>query len=281
MKPDDNVDPRVTAGFDDEWVRFDQSRLTDAQKRRLFDQYFDIFPWHLVDAHSEGADFGCGSGRWASLVAPRVGRLNCVDASFAALLVARRNLAPFPNCEFFESSVERAPIEPASLDFGYSLGVLHHMPDTLAGLAACVSRLKPGAPFLVYLYYSFDNRPAPYRWLWRASEALRYVISRSPHALRYWISQVIAVLVYWPLARLGKLLELAGMEVSDLPLSFYRDQPFYVLRNDALDRFGTRLEQRFSREQVRDMMTRAGLVNLRFSDHPPFWCAVGLRAREA
>jgi hypothetical protein len=46
------------------------------------------------------------------------------------------------------------------MDFGYSLGVLHHLPDPRAGLAACVTKLKPGAPMLVYIYYAFDNRPA-------------------------------------------------------------------------------------------------------------------------
>ena len=44
------------------------------------------------------------------------------------------------------------------MDFGYSLGVLHHIPDTCAGIKACARLLKRGGPFLVYLYYAFDNR---------------------------------------------------------------------------------------------------------------------------
>ncbi len=281
MRPDDNVDARVAAGFGDEWTRFDQSQLSEAEKRRIFDDYFAIFPWQLLDRNAVGADFGCGSGRWASLVAPRVGKLTCVDASGAALAVARRNLAQFANCEFVEASLERAPLAADSLDFGYSLGVLHHMPDTAAGLASCVSRLKPGAPFLVYLYYSFDNRPAAYRWMWRASEALRFVISRSPHWLRYLLSQLFALMLYWPLARACRLLERFGVSVAGFPLSYYRDKPLYVMRTDALDRFGTRLEQRFSRAQMLDMMMRAGLRDVRFSERPPFWCAVGVRSAHA
>lgn len=279
MSPPDNLDSQVAAGFGDEWSRFDQSGLTVTEKRRIFDEYFDIFPWECLGSDARGADFGCGSGRWAGFVAPRVGRVVCIDASGAALAVARRNLSAQQNVEFHEASIERAPIDSGSLDFGYSLGVLHHMPDTAAGLAACVSRLKPGAPFLVYLYYSFDNKPAPYRLMWRASEAFRFVVSRSPHWLRYWLSQLFAGLLYWPLARLSKLLERMGISVSSLPLNYYRDKPFYVMRNDALDRFGTRLEQRFSRTEIFDMMLRAGLVDIRFSEHTPFWCAVGFRAQ--
>ena len=46
---------------------------------------------------------------------------------------------------------------------------------------------------------------------------------------------------------------------------------------DALDRFGTRLEQRFSKKQIKEMMEKAGLEKVRFSDKAPFWVAVGFR----
>ncbi|WP_222874052.1 class I SAM-dependent methyltransferase [Hankyongella ginsenosidimutans] len=160
-----------------------------------------------MPADACGADFGCGSGRWASVVAGRISRLVCVDASEAALAVARRNLAAYSNCEFLLSSIGDMPeIRGNSLDFGYSLGVLHHMPDTAAGLVSCVAKLKPGAPFLLYLYYRFDG-PWWFRALWQASELGRAVISRLPHGPRYVMSQGIAVLVYWPLARMARLVE--------------------------------------------------------------------------
>ena len=53
-----------------------------------------------------------------------------------------------------------------SQDFGYCLGVLHHIPDTLSGLKDCSKLLKPGAPFLLYLYYKFDNKPRWFRLIY-------------------------------------------------------------------------------------------------------------------
>jgi hypothetical protein len=47
------------------------------------------------------------------------------------------------------------------------------------------------------------------------------------------------------------------------------------MRTDALDRFGTALEKRFTKEQIASLMVGAGLTNVRFSDSFPFWCAVG------
>jgi hypothetical protein len=165
------------------------------------------------------------------------------------------------------------------MDFGYSLGVLHHVPDTQAGLDASVRKLKPGAPFLVYLYYAFDNRPWWFRALWRLSDLLRRVMSRMPRGLTYGLSQLVALLVYLPIARTAALLERLGITVSNFPLSFYRHRSFYTMRTDALDRFGTRLERRFTRKEIQTMMDRAGLERIEVSPTEPFWCAVGYRRR--
>lgn len=273
-----NVDESVVDGFGDEWTRFDQSALSESELRTMFEAYFDVFPWDALPADAAGFDAGCGTGRWARFVAPRVGRLTCIDASSAALGVARRNLAQQANCELVHATVDTMPVPEASMDFGYSLGVLHHLPDTAAAIRTCASKLKRGAPFLIYLYYAFDNRPAWFRMIWRASELIRGTVSRMPHGLRFVLSQFLAATVYWPLARTARALEKRGRNVDSFPLSYYRDRSFYVMRNDALDRFGTRLEQRFTRVQIERMLTEAGLERIRFSDTPPYWCAVGWKS---
>ena len=69
-----------------------------------------------------------------------------------------------------------------------------------------------------------------------------------------------------------------GADVANFPLSPYRRNSFYTMRTDALDRFGTRLEQRFSRDQIQGMMERAGLTGIVFRDGVPFWVACGRKA---
>src|SRR5581483_9819599 len=243
----------------------------------VFDQYFSLFPWNALPPNAQGFDAGCGSGRWAARVAPKVGKLHCIDASPAAVVVTRKNLTRFDNCVFHVASVAALPLADASQDFGYSLGVLHHVPDTKGGIEACARKLKPGAPFLVYLYYALDNRAVYYRALWRASDAARRSIIRLPERARIAVSEVIAATVYWPLARTSLLLERMGIDPSGMPLAWYRDRSFYVMRNDALDRFGTRLEQRFSRAQIRAMLEAAGLERIAFREGPPYWCAIGYK----
>ena len=271
----DNLDRATVRDFGREWQRFDQSAVSQEENARTFREYFTIFPWDTLPREAVGFDAGCGSGRWAALVAPRVGRLHCVDASADALGVARRNLAGLGNVTVHEAAISAMPMADASMDFGYSLGVLHHLPDPSAGLNACVRKLKPGAPMLVYIYYAFDNKPAWFRLLWRASDYVRRAVSRTPFRMKSAIADVSATVVYWPLARSAQLVEWLGYSTAKWPLSAYNWRSYYSMRTDALDRFGTRLEHRMTRAEIETMMQAAGLCDIRFSEGLPYWCAVG------
>ena len=272
-----NQDPETIASFGDEWQRFDQQEMGVQEAQRVFCDYFDIFPWDQLPPNAEGFDMGCGSGRWARFVSLRVGTLHCIDPS-NALEVARKALTDRSNIQFHHNSVSGSHLPPNSQDFGYSLGVLHHVPDTSAAICSCVSLLKPGAPLLLYLYYAFDNRPRWFRFLWQLSNSARFLIRRLPPRPKQLVTDLIACSVYWPLARIAAMADKCGLPVSAFPLSYYRRCSFFTMRTDARDRFGTPLEQRFTRAQIRKMCTSAGLVDLRFSPRAPFWCVVGFKA---
>jgi ubiquinone/menaquinone biosynthesis C-methylase UbiE len=272
----ENSDAAVVKGFGREWAAFDQSGVSQQELRQAFEKYFALFPASALNEQAAGFDAGCGSGRWASFVAPSVKELHCVDASEEALGVAKRMLGGFGNVQFHHASVADIPLPDRSMDFGYSLGVLHHLPDTQGALNHCAQKLRPGAPFLLYLYYAFDNRPLWFRALWRVSDAARRVISRLPFALQRLISDLIALVLYWPAARMARLCEKRSWAHS-LPLFFYRRSSFYIMRNDALDRFATKLEKRFTAAEIVTMMQNAGFQNIQVNPHEPYWCVLGIR----
>lgn len=278
--PDEkNVDMDTIHGFGREWAAYDQSKLLGAPYQQAFNAYFEMFPFEQLPAGAEGFDLGCGSGRWAAGMAPRVGLLHCIDPSTEALDVARRRLGQLENVRFHLSSADDIPLEDSSQDFGYSLGVLHHIPDTGQALKDCVRKLKPGAPFLLYLYYKMENRPLWYRALWRASDTARKGISRLPFPARKAVTTAVAALLYWPLARFAWAAEKAGLKGDGLPLGGYRHYTFYSMRTDALDRLGTKLEHRFSRSEMERMMEDAGLEQIRFREGIPYWTACGIRRK--
>lgn len=270
------IDKDVISGFGDEWSRFDQSGVPESELKNIFNDYFAIFPWDNLPENSVGFDLGCGSGRWANFVAPKVGLLHCIDPS-SAIDIAKKNLSKYENVKYHKNDVSNIPLDDDSMDFGYSLGVLHHITDTEEGLRECVLKLKKGSPFLIYLYYSFENRSMSFKAVWRLTDIVRRIVSISPMPVRYFISQIIALSIYWPISILCRFMTYIGISTDQVPLSMYEDKSFYTMRTDALDRFGTKTEKRFSKKEIEIMMNNAGLEDVAFHDGEPYWCAVGIR----
>jgi SAM-dependent methyltransferase len=186
------------------------------------------------------------------------------------------------NVQLNKATVSNLPFPDNYFDFGFSLGVLHHVPDTGKAMKDCVSKIKPGGYFLVYLYYSLDNRGFFYRALFGLSNLLRKIVSRMPTGLKKFSCNVLAVFLYMPFILLSRFMKFLGFPKrirARIPLHTYEPVSFYIIRNDSLDRFGTPLEQRFSRQQIDTMMKDAGLENVVFSEKAPYWHAVGQKKK--
>tara|TARA_B100000686_G_C16616245_1_gene876605 strand:- start:118 stop:957 length:840 start_codon:yes stop_codon:yes gene_type:complete len=270
-----NVDEKVVEAFGREWSRFTNLEASEKDLASIFRAYTVNFPWESLPDNAIGFDAGCGSGRWAKFFASRVGYLHCIDASQEALEVAKIVLRDYQNIEFHHEDLSNLSLEEESCDFGYSLGVLHHIPDVEDALESCVARLKPGAPFLVYLYHDLSSASWVFRQIFMFVTVLRVGISNLPFRIRHFLTDLLAFMVYFPLARTARFIEKLGLNPSFIPLFQYRNRSLYVMRNDSLDRFGTRLEKRFSRDEVFELLISSGLENIYISDDPPWWVAVG------
>ena len=267
------IKKKVVKDFGDEWKRFDQSIVEKSELKNIFDQYFNIFPLKELNKKLVGFDLGCGSGRWAKFIAPKVKKLNCIDPSLDAINVAKKNLTNFKNINYINSGVNSKILKKNSQDFGYCLGVLHHIPETLYGIKICNKMLKKNAPFLIYLYYKFDNRNFLFKSLWKISDFLRLLICLLPFNIKKIFTDLLALLIYYPLARFSYVINQFGLKTSFIPLSFYKNKSFYTMRTDSLDRFGTKLEKRFTKLEIKNLLSSSGFKDINFSKKAPFWVA--------
>ena len=272
---DQNLDQEVINSFGHEWAAFDYSESeSDQALDKQFLAYCAPIDLNQFNADSAiAADFGAGSGRWTARLLPYFSLTYALEPSDGANQVLRDKFKNETQVRILQETVGANSIADGSLDLAMSLGVLHHIPDTGLAIKDVASKVKSGGVFLCYLYYKLENKPLFYRVLFWASNSLRWVISRLPYATRRLIAQIIAGVIYLPLARTSKLLRNKGKDVSNFPLHHYADMPFVMLQNDALDRFGTRLEQRFSKKEIVVLLENAGfdLSTLKFSDVEPFW----------
>jgi ubiquinone/menaquinone biosynthesis C-methylase UbiE len=273
--PMDNIDPKTVSSFGEEWKAF--HGFSEKDLKRIGDMYFDIVDKDMLNEQSTVIDIGCGSGRFIRYLGNRYKKIIGLDPSHA-IYAADELVGKNENVELVMASTDNIPFPDEHFDFGYSLGVLHHIPDTQKALNDSVKKVKKGGHFLLYLYYNLDNRPFYFKFFYWLSNLVRRVVSKLPSGLKKAVCAFLAVVLYMPFILLCRFLRFIGVPERvrrHIPLQVYERQSFYVIRNDSLDRFGTPLEQRFSRKQIKEMMEKAGLTDIVFSEKLPYWHAVG------
>lgn len=270
---DENIDKKTVESFGEEWSKFNS--FSDVDLNVTGDEYFDIVPEHVYK-DKKVLDAGCGTGRWSKYISAKASEIEAVDPS-SAVFSAASVLQDCDNARVSQASIANLPFADNSFDFVFSLGVLHHIPDTQNAMSKCVHKVKPGGFFLVYLYYSLDNRGLLFRALFYISNMMRKIVSKLPSAIKKMVCDLLAVVIYLPFISISKLFSLLGLDnlIKYIPLSYYSNKSLNIIRNDSLDRFGTPLEQRFSKKEIEAMMRNAGLNEILFSDSEPYWHAVG------
>ena len=219
-----NADRDTVRSFGDEWNRF--ASFTEQENQRAGDQYFDLVTPEMANANTIALDLGCGTGRWSKYLSPRVRFIEAVDPG-EAVRAAAPYTASCQNVRITRAGYGGLPFEKGSFDFVFSLGVVHHLPDTDAAICEAVSMLKGGGWLLLYIYYSLDNRSRLYRALFAgvrspAPEDLR----GSRAAVKFLVCEAIAVVAYGPFVawRGWRVTWPAGKAGQPVPLSVLRGQ---------------------------------------------------------
>ena len=269
-----NVDEAVVTSFGEEWLKF--SNFQEEDINQFGDEYFDIADATIINENTYVLDMGCGSGRFSRYLSKKVGFIEALDPS-EAIWAAERLLCDIENVRMINASVDSIPFADNTFDLVMSIGVLHHIPDTQMAMSNCVAKIKVGGYFFVYLYYNLDNRGIIFKLIFKIVSVVRKFVSSMPSSIKKFVCDLLAVTIYMPVIIAGKILNKLGLKnlSKKLPLSYYQDKSFFVIRNDSLDRFGTRLEHRFTKVQIQAMMENCGLINIRFSNNKPYWHAIG------
>ena len=138
--------------FSFEWQRWRRTQFDTASRRASLTTFVASTGRCPEDmAGKVVLEAGCGAGRYMDLMARAGAQIIGIDLS-QAIEVAQENLGHLPNCHFVQGDLMCPPFRAEAFDFVYSIGVLHHTPDTRKAFSGLVPILKPGGEIAVWVY---------------------------------------------------------------------------------------------------------------------------------
>jgi 2-polyprenyl-3-methyl-5-hydroxy-6-metoxy-1,4-benzoquinol methylase/uncharacterized protein YbaR (Trm112 family) len=199
-------------------------------------------------------DVGCGMGRFSDVASRWGATVVGVDLS-TAVNAAYENLGARENVHIAQADVFHLPFDGPTFDFIFSIGVLHHTPNTKDAFDRLPQLLKPGGKIAIWVYSSYNVAT------YRASDVLRRVTTRMPKRLLYSLSHVAV-----PLHHARRVPGLRFVPKMLVPVSGHPIAEWRIL--DTYDWYSPRYQWKHTYEEVFDWFEDHGLVNLRVLDVP-------------
>jgi len=96
-------------------------------------------------------DAGCGGGRYSFVAGSHGAHVVGVDLS-SAVDKARRLCADLAHVDILQANLMDLPLKPGSFDLAFSIGVLHHTPDTRQATESVARMVRPGGRLSIWVY---------------------------------------------------------------------------------------------------------------------------------
>lgn len=165
-------------------------RTKEEEKR----DYFNVYK---CKQESEGyfkgklvLEGGCGHGRYVQMMAELGAEVIGVDLG-EGVEVAHGRVSKHQNAHIVQADILALPFREGQFDYVYSLGVIHHTPDTRRAFSCLASLVRNGGLMKIWVY------PKEAAW-WEISQpAIRSITTRLPPKLLYYLAYPAVPLLYF------------------------------------------------------------------------------------
>jgi SAM-dependent methyltransferase len=131
--------------------RFDQWKAGEDRVQEFF--YATGFDLNKIAPHrSLFLDVGCGYGRFCQTIGGMDNEIIGVDMSTTSIELAYKYVGKNDNVHLVQCDLTRLPFRREMFDYIFSIGVLHHTPDTRASFDSIVPYLAHGGRVAIWVY---------------------------------------------------------------------------------------------------------------------------------
>ncbi len=239
---------RTAENFGAQWQVFDH--VSAHHRQQFLDWIAPVTPDFV--ANKVVLEGGCGKGRHTRLIG-EWGAREVIGIDFSeAVEAAWRNTRDLPNVHIIQADIFRLPIRPV-IDYAFSVGVLHHLPDPRAGFTSLASRVRPGGAISAWVYGRENND-----WIVNLINPLRErLTAKLPPQILYAVSFLAAVALMVPLRLLYRR-GWKGLFYADY-LGYISGFPFREIHNIVHDHLTAPIAFYLRREEFAEWFAKAGM----------------------
>ncbi|MCB4756451.1 MAG: class I SAM-dependent methyltransferase [Elusimicrobia bacterium] len=176
---------RTIDDFGEQWTHFPDNEGFYGSSAILRDAIGPLFSLSDV-AGGRVAEIGSGTGRIVkSLLEAGAGHVWAIEPSEAVPALEKNLAGDRERVTILPIPGEELPLG-LNLDYIFSIGVIHHVPDPRPILKRAHQSLKPKGKLVIWVYGRENN--LPYIFL---VSALRLITTRMPHTFRVFLSKIL------------------------------------------------------------------------------------------
>lgn len=258
---------RTIKDFGEQWIQYSDNQGFYGS----VDLFSDIIFPFLKPEEIRGcrvADIGSGTGRIVNMLLQAGAKHIIAVEPSEAFEVLCHNIMEPEKVACLKITGDQLPAY-GDLDYVFSIGVLHHIPDPAPVIRAAFKALRPGGHFIVWLYGKEGN--SLYLSLIRP---LRILTKRLPHFMLALFVQII----YWPLVLYIKSCHRLALPLRGYMLSVLERMSPQKRRLIIYDQLNPSYTKYYMRQEAEKLLLDGKFENVRlYHRHGYSWTVVGTK----
>lgn len=237
------------ANFGFEWNIHNKTQLDTTTSRQSEEQFIEKTGFSPGELRGKLVlDVGCGMGRYSDVVSRWGATVVGIDLT-SAVDAAYGNLKGRKNVHLAQADIFNLPFREKTFDYIFSIGVLHHTPNTKAAFDQLPKLLKPGGTIAIWVYSTLMRSWA------RPSDVYRHVTTHLPKRVLYALCHVAI-----PWYHLNQMRGISRVTRKVLPISAHPDPEWRVL--DTFDWYSPTYQWKHDDDELREWFESHGLVSV-------------------
>ncbi len=258
---------RTIKDFGEQWLRYSDHEGYYGSPE-LFSDILSPFlkPEDLRDRRV--AEIGSGTGRIVNmLLESGVQHVVALEPS-EGIEVLKKNAHNLEKVTLLKATGEQLPAY-GDLDYVFSIGVLHHIPDPEPVVKAAHRALRSGGQFLVWLYGKEGNE-LYLALLW----PIRALTKRLPHLLL----SILVWIIYFPTSLYAKLCRRLPLPLRGYIVNVFGKMSPEKQRLIIYDQLNPAYAKYYTRQEAIKLLEDGGFVNVRIHHrHGYSWTVIGTK----